>query len=476
MKNKAKTAKGFWQTLNDNQGGESNPPHTVILDNNDYQDFGKMNFPKLLFPGWPRGTVHFFWQWVGLLCLAAGPSLAQTPDTVLLRLRVEAGAHDRLNTVVSVATELPLPEPERLQLYEQTGKTRQPIDFQLTRGQVNRLAFGLAGRTPARKVRQFVLVKSPARPLVPAMQLVPQPGGMVLQQGPRPLLRYNHAVAEVPPGVDTLFRRSGYLHPLWSPGGQVLTRTQPPDHYHHYGLWNPWTKTEVEGREVDFWNLYKGQGKVKFVGYEGFETGNVFAGLRALQQHVVIGPDKSEKVAIHEVWQLKAYRAEGVGLLDFTSELSNALPTPVVLKAYTYGGGIGWRATEQWHANNCQLLTSEGKDRATANGSKARWCLVQGQTQAAEGQSGVLLLCHPSNREYPQPLRIWGADFNQKRENMFVNFTPTQFKDWTLAPGQTYAQTYRLVVFDGTLTAAQAEAYWVDFAHPPRVEVEAVGR
>src|SRR5690606_42107088 len=43
------------------------------------------------------------------------------------------------------------------------------------------------------------------------------------------------------------YGRSGFIHPLWSPKGQVLTRVQPEDHYHHYGIWNPWTQLNYEG-------------------------------------------------------------------------------------------------------------------------------------------------------------------------------------------------------------------------------------
>ncbi|MCU0355804.1 MAG: PmoA family protein, partial [Cytophagales bacterium] len=371
---------------------------------------------------------------------------AQQKDTILLKITVESGKYTRNNTPVSVATEAVLPDATEMAFYEKIGKTRKPVDFQLEKGRVSVLTFVLDGVTAAGKKRQYVLIKEKrGQSATPAVEVARQAGSLVLKQGLRHVLQYNHAVADVPPGVDSLYRRSGYIHPLWSPSGEVLTRIQPPDHYHHYGIWNPWTKTEVEGKEVDFWNLYKGQGKVKFVGYEGFETGPVFAGFRALQQHVVFNPDRSEKTAMNEVWRVKTYIHPNVALIDFVSELNNALPTDIVLKAYTYGGGIGFRATEKWHADNCELLTSEGKTRADANGSKARWCMVSGESDVKEKRSGLLFLCHPTNREYPQPLRIWGADFNKGRENMFVNFTPTQYKDWTLKPGQTYAQTYRLV-------------------------------
>jgi hypothetical protein len=102
--------------------------------------------------------------------------------------------------------------------------------------------------------------------------------GTTVSKAGTSVLTYNHAEVFPPEGVDMKFRRAAFIHPLWSPKGEVLTRIQPPDHYHHYGIWNPWTKTTIEGREVDFWNLAKGQGTVKFGGYLDALEGQVFAG------------------------------------------------------------------------------------------------------------------------------------------------------------------------------------------------------
>ena len=76
-----------------------------------------------------------------------------------------------------------------------------------------------------------------------------------------------HTETLPPEGIDPLYKRSAYIHPLWSPGGEVLTRIQPPDHYHHYGIWNPWTHTHFDTMKVDFWNLAEGQGTVRFAEY-----------------------------------------------------------------------------------------------------------------------------------------------------------------------------------------------------------------
>jgi len=141
-----------------------------------------------------------------------------------------------------------------------------------------------------------------------------------------------------------------------------------------------------------------------------------------------------------------------------------------LLLAYRYGG-LGWRATEFWDKNNCEVLTSEGKTRKDTDGSKARWCIVQG-TLPGNDSGGAVMLSYPANYNYPEPLRIWDENSNGGRGDMFANFSPTKDKDWLLEPGKTYLLKYRLVVFNGRFDAAKAESAWQNFTKPPVVKVE----
>src|SRR5690606_27219719 len=119
------------------------------------------------------------------------------------------------------------------------------------------------------------------------MKAVDHDGMVTLMAGDHNLLNYYHKTVYPPAGVDTAYRRSGFVHPLWSPKGQVLTRIQPPDHYHHYGIWNPWTHTLFEGDTVDFWNIRGRQGTVRFANFVSQTQGEVFSEFQALQEHVV---------------------------------------------------------------------------------------------------------------------------------------------------------------------------------------------
>lgn len=289
--------------------------------------------------------------------------------------------------------------------------------------------------------------------------------GVDFLSGGKVLLTYQTSTAEVPEGVKAEFRKSGFIHPLFSPSGQELTRIQPPDHYHHYGIWGPWTKTLVEGREVDFWNLGDGKGRVDFDRLISKKEKKDYAEILVRQKHTDLLAPNGAQVAIEEdlgirVWSMDQNRYA----VDYTTEISTPLKTPVVLEAYRYGGGIGFRATARWDASNSHILTSDGKDRKTADGSYAKWVMVYGVSDDPSGESGILFLSHPDNRAHPEPMRVWPEDSNGGKENVFLEFCPIRHQAWEILPGKTNTLKYRMIVFDGKMTATEAESYWKTFA------------
>ena len=397
---------------------------------------------------------------------------------VLARIAVEAGSCERFNAPVSLdLSNLPYNEDSgRPVLYETTGKTRSEILCQLEPGIHPRLWWILPGSTKPGQVRSFELMRCVTLPAPASVTTLLDDQGLTVNSRGRNVLRYNHAVASVPAGVDPLFRRSGFIHPLWSPSGFPLTCIQPPDHVHHYGIWNPWTRTRFEGREVDFWNLGDGKGTVRFAGFLSRTDGPVFGGFKALQEHVDLSVKGVEKTALDEVWEVRAWNMPGTGtgifLVDFTTTLSCAGQNPLELEAYRYGGGIGFRATREWTRENVVLFTSEGKTRKDADGSAARWCDASGPSAGAEGRAGILFMSHPSNRMHPEPMRVWPEDANEGRGDLFFEFCPIRHRAWNLAPGREYVLRYRLLVHDGSVPAGDCERAWRDFAFPPKAMIQ----
>ena len=358
-----------------------------------------------------------------------------------------------------------------LVLYEITGEKEKMVPSQLEPDHSARLWFILEGISKKGAEREFVLKKKKnSDSSSETISLKRDHKELKLLKNGNPLLNYRHAVTFPPDSVNPIYKRSGFVHPLYSPEGEVLTRIQPPDHYHHYGIWGPWTKTHIGDREVDFWNLAKGDGTVKFAGFLSETEGDVFSGFQALQQHIDFGAKGEDQIAMNEILDVRVWNAgDDAQIVDYTTTLNSPLENGIMLDAYRYGGGIGFRATEKWHKDNCTVLTSDGKTRKDADGSFARWCIVEGESDTEAGRSGILFLSHPSNRMHPEPMRIWPLDANGGRGDMYFEFVPIRHNDWKLEPKKAYTLKYRMVIFDGELDAKTAEMYWQSFAVNPVV-------
>ena len=278
------------------------------------------------------------------------------------------------------------------------------------------------------------------------------------------VLSYQMTKEPVPSGIKDAYSKSGFIHPIQSPSGQLLSRIQPADHYHHYGIWGPYTRATIRGKEVDFWNLGDEKGRVDFSHVLSKKQAGGAAELTVRQHHVDLKAAPESRIAMEEDLRIKVKPADkGRYLVDYTSTLQTAIPGGILLDDYRYGGGIGFRATEVWGDANSTILTSEGKDRATADGSNARWILVTGQSDHPSGKSGILFMSHNTNQAHPEPLRVWPPGQYEGKGNVFVEFCPIRHTSWEIQPGKRYSLTYRMLVFDGELTVQEAENYWKSF-------------
>jgi len=179
---------------------------------------------------------------------------------------------------------------------------------------------------------------------------------------------------------------------------------------------------------------------------------------------------EGREVALREIWDVKSWNLQESGkeysVVDFNISYSCATDSAFTIKAYRYQG-FGFRARADWNDENCLLLTSQGKDKTNGNATRARWCDVRGPTEA--GTAGILFITHPWNFNYPEQLRIWPAGANNGKENVFFNFNPAQDRDWRMVPGAEYKLRYRMLVYEGAISAEFAEKIWSDFAYPPEV-------
>jgi hypothetical protein len=356
-----------------------------------------------------------------------------------------------------------------LSLVEVQGTRRSVVPFQVENKTGRTLYWMVNADNDKVKKRVFELVKAAPPKAANAITAKMNDGALVIQAANKNLLQYNFKTVYPPQGIDTAFKRSAFIHPLWTPNGKVLTRIQAPDHYHHYGIWNPWTHVLFEGDTVDFWNIKGRKGTVRFGKFISITEGLVYAEYQALHEHVAFKKGQ-EKVALNELQTVRVYRLDNNQdnyIVDVTIQMNCASASPFLILEYRYAG-LGWRATEKWNKDNSEVLTSEGQTRKGADGTTARWAVIQGALDNEYG--GAVMMSYPSNYNHPEPLRIWPE--NSNGGEMFAMFAPTKTKDWALTPGNTYVLKYRFNVYNGRISKEKAESGWQYYSSPPKVTVK----
>jgi hypothetical protein len=407
-----------------------------------------------------------------LILLCSVCSAAKAQKTLVARFSVSSGLTDRSDSPVSAdLTGITVNDSVTLKLYETVKGKEIDLPCQIENGVSPRLWWILSGNTPAGTSRSFAVYRVPKDKASPAVAV--QNTGTVLRvlKDGKTVLDYAIKLVYPPKGIDTMYRRDAFIHPLVSPSGNILTQISPKDHYHHVGIWNPWTRVRTGGHVTDFWNLYSHQGTVRFAGINALIEGQVFGGFNVRQEHVDFQGKNREEITLNEVWDVRVWNADPLGgkawVIDINSFISVPGAAEAVLEAYRYGGGLGFRATADWDKTNSWVNTSEGKVRADADGTRARWADAGGMFRNST-ESGIVFFSHPSNRQHPEPMRVWPLDQNG-RGDVFFEFCPIRHKDWVLYPGNVYSQKYRLIVYDGKVPVELSEKLWKDYADPPVV-------
>lgn len=287
-----------------------------------------------------------------------------------------------------------------------------------------------------------------------------------LMNGESEVLSYYYDDNELPDGMDEMYRRGGYIHPVNSPDGIPLTNhLDQKVHPHHYGIFSAWTSTEFQGRTPDFWNPHNHTGRVD--DGDSLETaweGPVHGGFRAVNYFVDIS-SSAPVTALNEEWKVIAYNTSddsGYHMFDIVLTQTANTAQPLVLPEYHYGG-MAFRGHANWdNPENVTFLTSEGHDRSTGNETRARWChmggIVNGKT------AGIAVMGHPGNVRSPQPVRI-------HPETPYFVYSPMQLGRMSIDPGSPYVMRYRYITYDGEPAPEKLDRFWNDYAYPPGVTV-----
>jgi hypothetical protein len=385
-------------------------------------------------------------------------------------ITVDAGSQARIDSPVSVALDgIPLGLADAQYYLLEVGdfkKSRIPV--QIEAGSPPRLWFILSGRTEAGSKRVFELHQGSIDASLSHIDVRKDNRRLILQCGENRILSYHHAIMPPPEGRDQIYERSGFIYPIWSTKGNILTEIHPKDHVHHFGIWMPWTHTRYEGNLVDFWNIQDGTGTVRFSKFISMTEGPVYGGFKVEQNHVALKTSSGEKVILKEVWDVRVYNIggpeKGYWLWDFKSTQRNITELPLIQEEYRYGG-FAYRGARQWGGANAEYLTSEGKTQTDGNGTRSRWCDMSG---SIDGQwEGVAIMSNPNNFRHPEPMRIIpDADY------VYFVYCPSVLGEWEMKPGEDHVFRYRLYMHEGKVNVEDNERLWKDYAEPPEVKIE----
>jgi len=259
------------------------------------------------------------------------------------------------------------------------------------------------------------------------------PTSVELLEDGKPVYVYNYGMT-LKPGVNEDRRRAGYLHPVWTPRGTVVTDDFPADHPHHRGIFWAWPHVKTSGGDFDLW------------------------GIRGIHQKFVRWMEKTvspgqARLAVENVWEAGGRRlvketalvvahraAANRRVLDFTLAFE-PLGEPVLLlgessskKGY---GGFCVRFAER---HNTWIHTDRGKEEADSNMVPHPWAELSADYDGR--RATVRVEISPQNPGYPNGwcLRHYGF--------LGVNFPGTTA--YALRRGKPLELRYRVIVSDST--------------------------
>ena len=325
--------------------------------------------------------------------------------------------------------------------------------------------------------KKFLLSPSEKPPFSDFMKANVSEGTIAVTLKSQPILNYQVEVQNPPQGKPSYYKRSGFIHPFYSPGGQVLTEDFPENHMHHHGIFFAWVNTRFRGEKIDFWNQHNRTGTVSHMEIIDTLSGPVYAQFTCrLQQETLTS--SLPQAALDEVWQVTVYNLSENFLVDFSSSFSASTEDTLYIDEYHYGG-FAYRGPDSWYDSTYNatkdslknylgvdeggFLTSEGKTRIDGNHSRPHWVDMHGKVN--DKQVGICFFDHPENFRFPQPVRLHPS-------MPYFSFSPMVLGPFKIGPEDIYRSQYRILSHQGSPDTSLLNLYWESYKQNPEIRWE----
>lgn len=373
----------------------------------------------------------------------------------LLKLSVQAGAHDRLHCPVTFRLPAAFwPEgddPASIRMKDERGAA---VPVQVIREADGATLVWIVDELPAHAAATYTVT-------------VEEGAGGGLGFSPDAGVKLSESEHRLDVEIDGRYFTSyvydpalakPYIGPVIGPYGASFTRLdfKTREHPHHRSIWLG--IGDVNG--IDAWNEPEGRhGRQIVQSIEAKAEGPVLARVSSRQAWTNFGG----KPQLEEERTATFYRTPaGLRMIDLEFSLV-AKYGRVELGATKEAGPLGVRVAESMKVDNGgTMINSYGSvGEAECWGQRAQWCDYFGDV---EGHTlGIAVFDHPDNEDHPTYWHIRNYGLFAPNNLYFAGGK-------LLKPGDTLRYRYRLLFHEGDHAAARVADRYQDYIHPPRVE------
>lgn len=277
---------------------------------------------------------------------------------------------------------------------------------------------------------------SSSLPLSAAFQLVEnEPGQITIRDGETTnILTYQYG-DKLAPGVDPKYKRSSYIHPLYSLDSEVLTDDFPADHHHHHGISWVWPVVKTRDQSTQTWHPAQPALRQYFVSFAKREASDESAVLTVRNDWKL---NETEIVASETVTLRVQPIIKNARLIDVEIELE-AIGGPLTLqgtptdnKGY---GGFGLRAAPNF--KGATLTTDTGPSENDIVNEQRVWADI------STTNSGITITVPPDHPNAPLSWMIRNSYAG------IINPCWPGLQPTTLEPGQPVTLKYQMKINRG---------------------------
>ena len=271
-----------------------------------------------------------------------------------------------------------------------------------------------------------------------------------------------HKTVIIPAGVEGKYGRSGFIHPISTPSGKVITDDYPlPHHSHQHGMFFAWKKATYKNQQLNFWE--PSHASIRHERVLNIINNKEHAGFRVELAHVL-----GEQQILQEIWEVKV--GANTGYIDFRSDQVCTTDSPLTVEQYHYGG-MAIRGSRQWFKDAhtsaekgalkdefveaCKMITSEGLTQKNGNHSRPDWVCMTGKI--AKSPVSITLIPHPSNFRHPQYVRL-------HPDMPYFCFSPMVKQSFKIEPEKPLTSRFRIIAADGEPEFVKLNAIQKDYA------------